>query len=101
MSKKKTRSLIAIGGHADKGDGSAVLEEVARRVGTGKLVITTVATKEHERDFEEYRRALRACGVKHIAHLKIENRQEAADAENASVLDRAKGELRKAFGRES
>jgi cyanophycinase len=91
MSKKKTRFLIAIGGHEDKNDGSAVLEEVARRVGTGKLVVTTVAAKEHERVFEEYRKALRACGIKHIAHLKVENRQEAADAEKASVLDRAKG----------
>ena len=43
MSKKKTRSLIAIGGHADKGDGSAVLEEVARPDAAGLSLLRDAA----------------------------------------------------------
>ncbi|HSE98087.1 MAG TPA: Type 1 glutamine amidotransferase-like domain-containing protein, partial [Blastocatellia bacterium] len=90
MSRKKTRTLVAIGGHEDKTDGGAILEQVARRIGSCKVIVITVATKEPDDTFAEYRKALRKFGIKQIAHLKIESRQDAIDEDAASVLDNAK-----------
>lgn len=91
MSKKKVRTLIAIGGHENKVDTSAILEEIARRIGSGKLVITTVATRDPDSLFEECRRALREHGIKQPAHLKLESRHDACDEDKARMLDNAKG----------
>ena len=37
------RTLIIIGGKEDRSDDKVILGEVARRVGSGKLVVSTVA----------------------------------------------------------
>ncbi len=41
--EKTDRTLIIIGGKEDRSNDKVILGEVARRVGSGKLVVTTVA----------------------------------------------------------
>ncbi len=89
MANRNDRALIVIGGHEDKKGDRAILKEVARRTGAGKLVITTVATKEPAGMFEDYDRIFRRLGVKHISKLEIDERHEARDERKASALDDA------------
>lgn len=89
MSNRSDRNLIVIGGHEDKEGDKAILREVARRAGAGKLVVTTVASREPAGMFEEYDRIFRRLGVKHISKLEIDERYEATDERKASVLDDA------------
>ena len=41
--EKSDRALIIIGGKEDRSNDKLILREVARRVGSGKLVVSTVA----------------------------------------------------------
>jgi cyanophycinase len=90
--EKADRSLIIIGGKEDRSQDKLILGEVARRVGSGKLVVTTVAMSgETDSLFEEYERAFRSLGVKHVYKLHIENRAEATRESTAKILDGATG----------
>jgi cyanophycinase len=89
MAKKIDRALIVIGGHEDKVGDKVILSEVARRVGSGKLVVTTVASKDPGPLFEDYDRVFRSIGVKHIAKLEINSRSEATEERKVRTLDDA------------
>ncbi|HVF91922.1 MAG TPA: cyanophycinase [Blastocatellia bacterium] len=89
MSNKSDRTLIVIGGHEDKVGSKLILKEVARRVGSGRLVVTTVASKQPDGLFEQYERIFRNIGVKHLAKLEIKDRSEAADERKVRILDDA------------
>ncbi|HYP28930.1 MAG TPA: cyanophycinase [Blastocatellia bacterium] len=89
MANKSDRTLIVIGGHEDKIGDKIILKEVARRVGSGKLVVTTVASKQPDGLFEEYERIFRNIGIKHLAKLGIKDRSEAVDERKARILDDA------------
>jgi len=89
MGNKSDRTLIVIGGHEDKVGNKLILKEVARRVNSGRLVVTTVASKEPDGLFEQYERVFRSIGVKHLAKLEINNRSEAADDRKVRILDDA------------
>jgi cyanophycinase len=89
MLKKINRALIVIGGHEDKVGDKIILSEVARRVGSGKLVVTTVASKDPAPLFEEYDRVFRSVGVKHLAKLEINSRSEATEERKVRTLDDA------------
>jgi cyanophycinase len=95
--KKKTKkatkentagTLIIIGGHEKDGD-QRILQEVADRVGSGKLVVCTVATVEPKESFAEYRKIFQGLGVKKIEQLDIRIREEGYTEEVVSVLDGA------------
>jgi cyanophycinase len=60
------RTLIVIGGHEDKTDKKLILRAVAERVGSGKLVIATVASGIQKEQYEEYERIFRGLGVRHV-----------------------------------
>ena len=65
--ERSDRTLIIIGGHEDRTNNKIILGEVARRVGSGKLVVTTVAMSNGtEQLFQQYERAFRSLGVKHL-----------------------------------
>src|SRR3982751_1948728 len=68
------RTLIIIGGGEDKEGDKLILREIARRVGSGKLVVTTVASSEPEGLFEIYARIFRELGVKEVEKLEITTR---------------------------
>ena len=61
--ERSDRTLIIIGGHEDRSNNKIILSEVARRVGSGKLVVTTVAMASGtDRLFEQYEKAFRSLG---------------------------------------
>lgn len=84
------RTLIIIGGKEDRTTGAVILEEVARRVGGGKLVVSTVAmSNAPEELFEQYERAFRKLGVRHIYNLEIADRADATSDSKVRILDDA------------
>src|SRR3712207_6078451 len=89
-SVSKTRpTLIVIGGREDKIGDALILREVARHVGTGKLVVTDVASSEPDGIFEEYDEVFRKLGVRDVQNLEIRSRENASDRRIISVLDDA------------
>jgi cyanophycinase len=90
--ERSDRALIIIGGHEDRSNNKVILSEVAKRVGAGKLVVTTVAMANGtEQLFEQYERAFRSLGVKHLYNLEISERAEARVPGKVKILDDAVG----------
>jgi cyanophycinase len=90
--ERSDRTLIIIGGHEDRSNNKIILGEVARRVGSGKLVVTTVAMANNtEQLFETYERAFRSLGVQHLYNLEINTRDEATVPSKLKILDDAAG----------
>ena len=83
--------LLIIGGREDKEQGKIILRTLAEYVGTGKLVVATLASEEPGPTWEEYEEAMRAIGVRHIHHLRIESRGDAESPKAMAVLEGAKG----------
>lgn len=89
-SVSKTRpTLIVIGGREDKIGDALILREVARHVGTGKLVVTDVASSEQDGIVEEYDEVFRKLGVKQVENLEVRSREDASDPKILSVLNDA------------
>ncbi|HEY9421542.1 MAG TPA: cyanophycinase [Thermoanaerobaculia bacterium] len=89
MARKEQGDLIIIGGNEKKDEERKILKEVARRAGSGKLVVVTVATAEPQESFEEYRQIFTELGVKKIEHLDVRLREEAKSEERVKILDGA------------
>lgn len=90
--ERSDRTLIIIGGKEDRSADKVILGEVARRIGSGKLVVSTVAVPSNPDGlFEEYEKAFRSLGVKHLYKLEINNREEATSASKLRILDDAAG----------
>jgi cyanophycinase len=90
--QKSDRSLIIIGGHEDRTNDKIILGEVARRIGSGKLVVSTVAmAKGTDELFDQYENAFRSLGVKHVYNLEINSREEATQESKIKILDQANG----------
>ena len=85
----RRRTLIIIGGGEDKEGEKTILREVARRTGTGKLVVTAVASRQPEAYFEIYEPIFRDLGVRDVVHLEIRDRAEALTEEKCRLLDDA------------
>lgn len=86
------RTLIIIGGKEDRSNDKIILGEVARRVGSGKLVVTTVAMANGtDQLFDQYEKAFRSLGVKHLYNLEISERAEATRENRVKILDDAVG----------
>jgi cyanophycinase len=82
-------TLIIIGGHEDKKGEKVILKEVAGRVGSGKLVVATVASSEAEEMWRDYRKVFGELGVRKIEHLDINSREEGLAFERLRILDGA------------
>lgn len=90
--ERSDRSLIIIGGKEDRSNNKIILGEIARRIGSGKLVVTTVAmTSGTDQLFEEYEKAFRSLGVKHLYNLEISERADATLQSKVKILDDATG----------
>lgn len=89
MKKDRNGTLIIIGGHEDKEKEKVILKEVAGRVGSGKLVVATVASTEAEDLWKEYRKVFTELGVKKIDHLDVNSREEGQSFERLRVLEGA------------
>jgi cyanophycinase len=98
-------SLIVIGGHENKDGHKPILEEVARRVGRGKLLIATFASQEPQEQWEEYRQVFKSLGVRRMAHLDARSRDQLMTepqldvAEGATVIFFAGGDQLKITSR--
>ncbi|HEX4925040.1 MAG TPA: cyanophycinase [Bdellovibrionales bacterium] len=70
-------TLIIIGGHEDRTPDSAILKEVAKKVGRGKLVISTLASQTQASElWRLYKRVFTKLGVKNIVHLSGDSRED-------------------------
>lgn len=84
-------TLIIIGGHEDKEGDREILKEVARRVGKGKLVVTTVASHEPEGYFEMYQEVFHGLGLKAVSGLDVNTRADAVTEQTQQILADAAG----------
>ena len=84
-------SLIIIGGGEDKEGEKIILREVARRVGSGRLIVTPVASHEPEGYFEPYQKAFQELGVQDVVELDIRERSQTAEPERLKVFEGASG----------
>ena len=91
MARRKPGTLIIIGGHEDKEDDKLILRAVADRVGSGKLVVATLASGMPAEQFEEYERIFRGLGVRHVYKFEIESREEAKSPQKVRILEDAEG----------
>jgi cyanophycinase len=71
--------MILIGGSEDKCGERVVLSEIAKPVGSGKLVVATLASEEPLKQWETYRTVFGELGLTRIEHLSIESREQAGD----------------------
>ena len=92
MLRKTDRALIIIGGKEERSSEEVILGEVARRVGGGKLVVSTVAMNSGtDKLFKDYEKAFRSLGVKHVFNLEINGRDEGTRESKVKILDDANG----------
>jgi cyanophycinase len=85
----KRPTLIVIGGREDKIGDALILREVARHVGSGKLVVTDVASSDPEGLFEEYEEVFHKLGMERVERLEVRSRKAASDAKVLRVLNDA------------
>jgi cyanophycinase len=89
MAKKKPGTLIIIGGGETKNADTTILEVVAGKVGSGKLVVATMASDDPEEMWDKYRKIFHKLGVQRIEHLNIRYREEALTEDAAAPLNGA------------
>lgn len=83
-------TLIIIGGKEDKKKDKKILQEVARRAASGKLIVATVATDLPDEVWEEYRKLFSDLGVRNVEHLDIRSRTDALSEEAVRILEGAR-----------
>jgi cyanophycinase len=86
MSRKKTGTLIIIGGGERKDDQRRILSEVAKHAGAGKLVVATVATEQPDETWEEYRQIFKELGVRRLEHLDVRFREQAKSEDRVKAV---------------
>ena len=84
-------TLIIIGGHEDKKGDKVILRLIADRVGSGKLVVATVASQVPQDVWKDYEPIFHELGVKKVVHLDVASREEAKSPEKLKLLDNAAG----------
>lgn len=82
-------TLIIIGGHEDKVGDALILKGVCKRAGSGRIVVSTVASQVPKEMWETYRPLFHKLGCKDVQHLHVEKREDALKPETISVLDGA------------
>jgi cyanophycinase len=82
-------SLIIIGGHENKEGHRPILEQIARSVRKGKLVVATLASEEPEEQWDTYRTAFIELGVSRVEHLDVRKREELLSNPRLDLLDDA------------
>jgi cyanophycinase-like exopeptidase len=83
-------ALFVIGGAEDREDTKVILSQFAERIGSGKLVISTLASGYAEEVWEVYHTLFSSMGVKRVDHLCIDRRDETSEDPRLDVLANAK-----------
>jgi len=89
--KKSKGPLIIIGGGEDKEGERVILQEVAKHLNGGRLVIATVASHEPEGYFEAYQRAFADLGVTDLVEIYVKDRSETLNPDKLSLFEGAAG----------
>ena len=84
-----TGTIILIGGSEDKRGNRLILNEVARRAGSGTFVIATLASEIPDKQWATYSSIFRDMGVTAIEHLHVDTREQAADPVRTALLEHA------------
>src|SRR5262249_54393542 len=79
-------ALLAIGGAEDREDTKIILSSVAERIGSGALVISTLASGYADEVWDIYRTLFTSMGVKHVKHLCMDHRDESPEDPRLEVL---------------
>jgi cyanophycinase len=79
-------SLIAIGGAEDREDTKIILSQIAERIGSGKLVISTLASGYADEVWDIYRTLFTSMGVKRVENLCLDHRDESLEDPRLDVL---------------
>jgi cyanophycinase len=82
-------TFILIGGKEDKEGEREILRAIAQCVYDGKMVIATIASRQPNELWELYRRLFRSLGIKRIAHLAIDRRDQAFQSKNSRLIREA------------
>jgi cyanophycinase len=82
-------TLVVIGGKEKKEGDRPILELLAKRVGSGKLVVATLASEEPEEQWKEYQKTFRDLGVERIEQLDVRRREELLENPRLELLDDA------------
>ncbi len=78
--------LFAIGGAKDRQDTRVILSALAERIGSGKLVISTLASEYADELWGVYRNIFSSLGVKSIKHLGVNHRDESSEDPRLGIL---------------
>lgn len=89
MKRKRGGQLLIIGGHEDKEDDRLILRYLAKEIGSGKLVVATVASGAPDDYWATYEAVFRRLGVRHLYKLDVETRAEAKSERKVRILDDA------------
>jgi cyanophycinase len=83
-------TLFVIGGAEDRRDTKIILSRLAERIGSGKLVISTLASDYGDELWEVYRKLFTSMGVRSVKHLGINHRDETTKDPRLDMLADAK-----------
>jgi cyanophycinase len=83
-------TLFIIGGAEDREDTKEILSSLAERIGSGKLVISTLASDYGDELWEVYRKLFTSLGVKSVKHLGLNHRDETSKDPRLDMLADAK-----------
>ncbi len=92
ITKKKARkrkgpgALIIIGGAEDKKGKRIILHEIAKRTGSGTLVILTAASSIPNEIWQDYEKIFKDLGIQKTLHLTISQTEDAHKLENILIL---------------
>ncbi|HZF37483.1 MAG TPA: cyanophycinase [Blastocatellia bacterium] len=89
-SRTPAGTLFVIGGAEDRRDTKIILSRMAERIGSGKLVISTLASDYGDEVWEVYRKLFVSMGVKYVKHLDINHRDETSKDPRLDMLADAK-----------
>src|SRR5262249_7532586 len=82
--------LFIIGGAEDREDTKVILSHFAERIGSGKLVISTLASGFADEVWEVYHKLFSSMGVKRVNHLCMDHRDERSEDPRLDMLADAK-----------
>jgi cyanophycinase len=82
--------LFVIGGAEDREGTKIILSQFAERIGSGRLVISTLASGYADEVWEAYHKLFSSMGVKRVTHLCMDHRDETSDDPRLDMLADAK-----------
>jgi cyanophycinase len=89
-SRAPAGTLFAVGGAEDRHDTKIILSHLAERIGSGKLVISTLASEYGDEVWEVYRKLFNSMGVKQIKRMGVNHRDETSKDPRLDILADAK-----------